>query len=104
MSRSNLLPNAFRWDFFGKVDFLKQPKSLEVHPNETMNNSQRSGLTFQLRSLIILDSHKYIKTYSPNHLSKLTQISYEAFLGPGNENLCKWFWSCDQDGRHTHIW
>ena len=28
----------------------------------------------------------------------------EDFLGRGKENLCKWFWSHDQDGRHAHIW
>ena len=22
----------------------------------------------------------------------------------GNESLFKWSWSCDQDGRHAHIW
>ena len=53
-SRSNLLPNAFKWDFFFKVDFLNTVEakviilSWYVKPNETMaiNKFQRSRLTF----------------------------------------------------------
>ena len=53
MSRSNLLPNAFKWDFFLKVDFFNTIEAkvitltLYVKPNETMaiNKFQRSRLT-----------------------------------------------------------
>ena len=56
MSRSNLLPNAFKWEIFWKVDFLKTVEALViiltwyVQPNETMaiNKLKRSRLTFDL--------------------------------------------------------
>ena len=51
---SNLLPNAFKWEFFCKVDFLNTVEAkviiltLYVKTNETIaiNKSQRSRLTF----------------------------------------------------------
>ena len=69
MSRSNLLPSAFKWDFFLKDDFLKTVEAKFIiitryfQANETMtiNKFQRSKLTFQPRSLI-LESHQCIKT------------------------------------------
>ena len=56
MSRSNLIPNAFKWEIFWKVDFLKTVEALViiltwyVQPNETMaiNKLKRSRLTFDL--------------------------------------------------------
>ena len=60
MSRSNLLPNAFKWDFFGKVDFLNTVEALViiltwyVKHNETMaiNKFQRSRLTFNFSAKV----------------------------------------------------
>ena len=39
-----------------------------------------------------------------NHKANQSQISYEASIGWGNENLFNWSRSSDQDGRHGHIW
>ena len=36
-----------------------------------------------------------------SRLSNQSQILYGASLGKGDESLCKWSWSHDQDGRHT---
>ena len=55
-SRSNLLPNAFKWEFFLTVDCLNTVEAkviiltLYVKTNETMaiNKFQRSRLTFAL--------------------------------------------------------
>ena len=61
MSRSNLLPNAFKWDFFQKVDFLNTVEAKviiiltwHVKPNETMaiNKFQRSRLTFNFSAKV----------------------------------------------------
>ena len=54
MSRSNFLPNAFKWEIFGKVDFFNTVEaeviifSGYVETNETMviNKFQRVRLTF----------------------------------------------------------
>ena len=58
MSRSNFLPNAFKWEFFCKVDFLNTVEAKVifltwyVETNETMlmNKFQRPWLTFNLYS------------------------------------------------------
>ena len=39
-----------------------------------------------------------------NYCVILNQILYESFQVQWNENLMKWCWSHDQDGRHAHIW
>ena len=39
-----------------------------------------------------------------NHRANQSQISYEASMGWGNENLFNWSRSYDQDGRYGHIW
>ena len=69
-SRSNLLPNAFKWGNFGKVDFLKTIEAKVIVltwyvlsiVTMAINKIQRSRLTFQPRPLI-LESHQYIKTW-----------------------------------------
>ena len=56
MSRSNLHPNAFKWENFYKVDFFENFGNLSYYSlliclyNETMaiNKFQRSRLTFDL--------------------------------------------------------
>ena len=57
MSRSNLLPNAFKWDFFLKFHFLKTVEAKViiltwyVKPNETMaiNKFQWSRFNFSAK-------------------------------------------------------
>ena len=57
---SNLLPNAFKWDFFFKVDFLNTVEAKViiltwyVKPNETMaiNKFERSRLIFDLSAKV----------------------------------------------------
>ena len=80
MSRSNLLPNAFKWDFFWKFHFLKTVEAKViiltwyVEPNETMaiNKFQRSSspLTYQPR-LLILESHQNIVSSETTGLFEL---------------------------------
>ena len=68
-ARSNLLPNAFKWEFFAKLIFFKLWKPVTilacyVQSNETLaiNKFQRSKLTFDLSVKVAQESHQHIKT------------------------------------------
>ena len=60
MSRSNLLPYRFKWDFFWKVDFLNTVKAkviiltryVEINETMAINKFQRSRLTFALSAKV----------------------------------------------------
>ena len=60
MSRSNLLPNRFKWDFFKRLTFFYSVEAKViilisyVKPNETMaiNKFQRSRLTFNFSAKV----------------------------------------------------
>ena len=38
------------------------------------------------------------------HWAILNKMLYVSFQVQGNEILCTWCWSHDQDGHHAHIW
>ena len=44
-----------------------------------------------------------LNIFSSETSRPISQISYGASLGWGNESLFKWYWSHDQDGRHADI-
>ena len=113
-SRSNLLPNAFKWDFFEKLIFwiLLKPKSLF---SLDMLNLMRQWLEISFKGqgwpLTFSQGRSYWSpinilkhSFLTNHWPNWTQISYEDFLWEVSQNLYQLYWSYDQDGHHTHIW
>ena len=77
--RSNLLPNAFKFDFFGKVDFFNTVEAKVIVLTWLLRgNSKGQGwpLTFQPRSSYWRPIYVLKHSFLRNHLANWTQISY----------------------------
>ena len=63
------------------------------------------GPSFIVRRPSSVIVHTFVNIFSSETTQPIkVKLSYGTSLEWENENLFKWFWSDDQDGRHVHIW